>query len=87
MIEPTARQIEVLAFIHEFLTRNIVAPTYAEIAERFTIGLTAAVNHVQALEKKQLVSRVKGKVRRMTITTDGLHIISRSTKITKGTLK
>ena len=75
MIEPTARQIEVLAFIHEFLTQNFVAPTYAEIAERFTIGLTAAVYHVQALEKKQLVSRVKGKVRRMTITAGGRTVI------------
>ena len=77
MIEPTKRQIEVLNFIHEFLSLNVVAPTYGEIAERFTIGLTAAVNHVRVLEKKQLVTRMRGKVRRMSITTDGHRIIAR----------
>lgn len=75
MINPTPRQIQVLAFVYGFTKTNAVAPTYQEIGERFSIGINAAVCHVRGLEKKGLLMRQYGKVRRMSITAAGRKVL------------
>jgi repressor LexA len=48
----TDRQNEVLQFISSFLGEHAYPPTIREIAERFSISVKGAYDHVKALEKK-----------------------------------
>ncbi|MDP3177741.1 MAG: transcriptional repressor LexA [Spirochaetaceae bacterium] len=48
----TARQKEVLDFIAAFHEEHAYPPTIREIAERFSISVKGAYDHVKALEKK-----------------------------------
>jgi repressor LexA len=48
----TARQKEVLDFISSFIEQHAYPPTIREIAERFSISVKGAYDHVKALEKK-----------------------------------
>ena len=50
----TARQKEVLDFISSFIEQHAYPPTIREIAERFSISVKGAYDHVKALEKKDL---------------------------------
>lgn len=48
----TARQQEVLDFISSYLDGHAYPPTIREIAERFSMSVKGAYDHVKALEKK-----------------------------------
>jgi repressor LexA len=48
----TARQKEVLDFISSYIDDHAYPPTIREIAERFSISVKGAYDHVKALEKK-----------------------------------
>jgi repressor LexA len=48
----TVRQQEVLDFISSYLDEHAYPPTIREIAERFSISVKGAYDHVKALEKK-----------------------------------
>jgi repressor LexA len=52
MKEPTQRQREVLTFISEYVRLHSYPPTIREIAERFSISVKGAYDHVSALKKK-----------------------------------
>jgi repressor LexA len=55
MKEPTQRQREVLTFIAEYIRAHAYPPTIREIAERFSISVKGAHDHVTALKKKNLL--------------------------------
>jgi repressor LexA len=48
----TVRQQEVLDFISSYIDGHAYPPTIREIAERFSISVKGAYDHVKALEKK-----------------------------------
>ena len=48
----TARQKEVLDFISSYIEEHAYPPTIREMAERFSISVKGAYDHVKALEKK-----------------------------------
>ncbi len=55
----TERQKEVLEFISGYVSKRAYPPTIREIAERFSISVKGAYDHVKALEKKGAL-RVEG---------------------------
>jgi repressor LexA len=55
----TDRQKEVLEFISAYVGKRSYPPTIREIAERFSISVKGAYDHVKALEKKGAL-RVEG---------------------------
>ncbi len=60
----TSRQTEILDFLHEFLRKEKIVPTYREIAGKFGFKSTkAAADHVCALEKKGYLRRHSGRSR------------------------
>jgi len=63
----THKQLEVLEFIRQWIRRNGFAPTVREIAEHFGVVVHAAAQHLQALERKQLIKRVPGKGRSLVL--------------------
>lgn len=60
----TTKQQQVLTFIREYSLAEGGSPTYREIARRFSFrSITAAADHVRALEKKGYVRRRVGRSR------------------------
>jgi repressor LexA len=60
----TARQQEILDFLHEQVTRTGIMPSTREIQEHFGFASqTASMNHLKALEKKGAIQRLAGKAR------------------------
>lgn len=58
MLAPTAKQMQILAFIRGFIESNQISPTYNQI--RLNFGFTAACavqKHLHYMEKKGLLSR------------------------------
>lgn len=62
-IECTARQIEVLQFIRDFVENKGYAPSRREMADHFDFSLNAAQQHLDALEKKGAIKRTPGVMR------------------------
>lgn len=63
MPEPTLRQRQILDFIALRLSQTGGSPSLGEIALAFDIHLNAARKHVQALENKGLLERLRGQSR------------------------
>ncbi|MCD8534595.1 MAG: transcriptional repressor LexA [Verrucomicrobia bacterium] len=64
----TESQKKVLRYISQFLKENGYAPTAQEIASEFRWGSkTAALDHLRALEKKNILCRKNGKARSIQI--------------------
>lgn len=64
----TESQKKVLRYISQFLRENGYAPTAQEIASEFRWGSkTAALDHLRALEKKNILCRKNGKARSIQI--------------------
>ncbi len=60
----TPRQSEMLNFLKEFQSKEGMAPTYREIAARFSFkSIKAASDHISTLEKKGYVRRRGGRSR------------------------
>lgn len=59
--QPTKRQIEILSFLTEHVTKAGYPPSLREIAKRFRIrGISAVKKHLDALEAKGCLTRGKG---------------------------
>ncbi len=61
--EPTRRQKEVLDFIREFKKEKGFPPVTREIAAHFKFSVKAAYDHIQALEKKGILTSTPGQSR------------------------
>lgn len=59
----TKRQLEVLDFIRQFIAQQRVSPTLDEMASHFHVSRITIHEHVKALEKKKVLSRVKNRAR------------------------
>ena len=70
--QPTAKQLKVLRFVADFRARHSYAPTHREICDHFGWTSTvAAVSHLEALERRGLVERVRGIARGLRLTEGG----------------
>lgn len=62
------KQREILQFLKEFITTHGFAPTIREIANAVGLNSPATVDeHLQALERKGVILRIKGKKRAISI--------------------
>jgi repressor LexA len=64
----TARQKEVLDFISSYIEEHAYPPTIREIAERFSISVKGAYDHVKALEKKGFIRLGENRSRALELT-------------------
>ncbi len=76
MIGPTRKQLEIMRFIEDFLLGNGIPPSIRDIAENFKISDPTAFEHLNALQKKGLISR-SSKARSITINVGNLSRKSR----------
>ncbi len=63
----TARQGEMLAFIHRFTARHGVAPSFGEIASHFGTSAPSVNGMIKTLERRGLLSRVPGAARSLRV--------------------
>lgn len=64
--EPTSQQAKVAAYIEDYQLRNQASPSHREIAEALGFRSTNSVrSHLSLMEKKGLLLREPGKVRRL----------------------
>jgi len=63
----TARQGEMLAFIHRFTARHGVAPSFEEIASHFGTSSPSVNGMIKTLERRGLLSRVPGVARSLRV--------------------
>jgi len=63
----TARQGEMLAFIHRFTAKQGVAPSFEEIASHFGTSSPSVNGMVKTLERRGLLSRVPGVARSLRV--------------------
>jgi repressor LexA len=71
MKEPTKRQEAVLTFIAEYIRKHTYPPTIREIADKFTISVKGAHDHVTALKKKGLIRQEDKRSRTMELVREG----------------
>jgi repressor LexA len=71
MKEPTSRQREVLIFIAEFINSHSYPPTIREIAEKFSISVKGAYDHVSALKRKGKIKFEDKRSRTMEVVRNG----------------
>jgi repressor LexA len=64
----TVRQKEVLDFISSYIEEHAYPPTIREMAERFTISVKGAYDHVKALEKKGYIRLGENRSRALELT-------------------
>jgi repressor LexA len=67
----TERQDKVLRVIHEYIKEHNRSPSFADIARLMGVTAPAAQSHVEALERKGLIKRIKKMDRSISITTKG----------------
>lgn len=71
----TSRQREVLGEINDYIVRHSYAPSIQELGKMLGIGSThGVVDHLVALEKKGLITRVRGRARSIVLTGLGKNI-------------
>ncbi|OGP87289.1 MAG: hypothetical protein A2Y95_06265 [Deltaproteobacteria bacterium RBG_13_65_10] len=63
----TARQGEMLAFIHRFTAKHGVAPSFEEIASHFGTSSPSVNGMIKTLERRGLLSRVPGVARSLRV--------------------
>lgn len=67
----TPRQLEILRFIRDFRARNGYSPTLQEIGDQLQLTKVTVFEHVEALEKKQVLTRgPKNKARSLQVSSD-----------------
>jgi repressor LexA len=65
----TARQKEILTFIHEYLHDNSYPPTVRETARAFSISVKGAYDHLKALERKGYIKTSEKRSRAIELVT------------------
>ena len=74
---PTAKQIEILKVIDEFIYKYRLSPTFSEVAKIMGYkSQNSAVEHILNLEKKGLVTKRNGLSRSLAITHKGLEVLN-----------
>jgi len=63
----TARQAEILDFLKDYYISNQMCPTQSEMANAFSVNVTAIKDHLKALERKGCIELQPGKARSIRI--------------------
>lgn len=64
LVAPTARQLEVLAFLRAYAAEHGMPPTIREIANKLGVSsVFGVVGHLEALHRRGLVHRADGRSR------------------------
>ena len=64
---PTVTQKQVLEFIRKYMKENGFSPSVIDIADNFEIHPNGAQMHLNAMEKKGMITRVPKKARTIQI--------------------
>lgn len=71
------RQRQIVEFISQFIQRNGYSPTLSEIADAIGVSSLATVHeHLQALEKKNIIKKYEGAIRGISLVDRGLETSS-----------
>jgi SOS-response transcriptional repressor LexA len=68
----TAKQVQALAFVYEYLQRHRVYPTQREVAAAMSLNSNSAATYLEPLERKGMVTKMLGQPRNLRITRGGV---------------
>src|SRR5207237_6406811 len=60
---PTPKQLNILIAIRDFRVRNGYSPTMQELADQLGVSKVTIFEHIEALEKKELILRARNRPR------------------------
>jgi repressor LexA len=64
---PTPKQLAILIAIRDFRVRNGYSPTMQELADQLGVSKVTIFEHVEALERKQLIVRARNRARSLEV--------------------
>jgi repressor LexA len=64
---PTPKQLKILVAIRDFRVRNGYSPTMQELADQLGVSKVTIFEHVEALERKELILRARNKARSLEV--------------------
>jgi repressor LexA len=64
---PTPKQLKILIAIRDFRLRNGYSPTMQELADQLDVSKVTIFEHVEALEKKELLIRARNRARSLEV--------------------
>src|SRR5262249_31473327 len=67
LMTPTPKQLKILTSIRNFRVRNGYSPTMQELADQLGVSKVTIFEHVEALEKKQLILRTHNRARSLEV--------------------
>lgn len=72
----TAKQLEILCFISNYIKKEQWAPTYSELCKGVGLRSKSTIHaHMQRIETKGLIEREKGSARAVRITEKGKKVL------------
>jgi repressor LexA len=64
---PTPKQLKILIAIRDFRVRNGYSPTMQELADQLDVSKVTIFEHVEALERKELILRARNRARSLEV--------------------
>ncbi len=64
---PTPKQLKILVAIRDFRVRNGYSPTMQELADQLGVSKVTIFEHVEALERKELILRARNRARSLEV--------------------
>ena len=64
---PTPKQLKILETIRDFRVRNGYSPTMQELADQLGVSKVTIFEHVEALERKELILRARNRARSLEV--------------------
>ena len=64
---PTPKQLKILVAIRDFRIRNGYSPTMQELADQLDVSKVTIFEHVEALERKELILRARNRARSLEV--------------------
>src|SRR6185312_5241874 len=64
---PTPKQLRILMAIRDFRVRNGYSPTMQELADQLGVSKVTIFEHVEALERKDLILRARNRARSLEV--------------------
>ena len=64
---PTPKQLKILIAIRDFRVRNGYSPTMQELADQLGVSKVTIFEHVEALERKELILRARNRARSLEV--------------------
>jgi repressor LexA len=64
---PTPKQLKILIAIRDFRVRNGYSPTMQELADQLEVSKVTIFEHIEALERKQLILRTRNRARSLEV--------------------